>query len=295
MADLRANYRLGLALVTAAAVAWSTSGLFTRMLTTDTPTILFWRGLFGAVGLLLAIIIIPGAGGIKSFRRLGLAGLAYAAITALSMLLFIGALMHTTVAHVAIMTAVVPFISAYLAWLVLREVPNRTAIAASLLALLGVGVMVGLSAEGTGFGDMLAFLMAATMAGMILISRKFGNIPALPATCVASILSAVATLHYSSLSLPTNELGTLAIFGLVNQVLGFGLFALGTRYLPPLETALITALDAPLAPFWVWLLLAETPKTATLLGGALVLIAVLGNICLQNWQALQVDSPPSRG
>lgn len=279
MTSSRRDYRLGLLLVTAAAVAWSTSGLFTRFLSADTATILFWRGLFGALGTYLVIAVIPGTGGISTFRHMGRHGFAYAAVTALSMLLFISALRNTTVAHVAIITAIVPFVAAYLGWAILRDVPRVSAVIASVVALIGVAIMVGISIDGNAFGDSLASLMALCMAGMILISRRFGSIPALPATCVASALSAAATLPFATLtSVTTQDLSILALFGLVNQVLGFGLFALGARLLPPMETALITALDAPLAPFWVWLFLAETPGKATLLGGAFVLAAVIGHI-----------------
>lgn len=139
--------------------------------------------------------------------------------------------------------------------------------------------MVGISTDGTFTGDLLALLMALCMAGMILISRRFGSIPALPATCLASALTAAATLPFASIvTVSSADLGVLALFAVVNQVLGFGIFALGARKLPPMETALITALDAPLAPLWVWLIFSETPGTATLLGGAIVFLAVLGHI-----------------
>lgn len=267
---------LGLLLVTAAAVAWSTSGLFTRFITADTPTILFWRGLFGAIGMAVLIALLPGQ---RGFGRLGRPGYAYAAVTALSMLLFISALRHTTVAHVAVITAIVPFLAAFLGWAVLRERPRRSAVLASVAALAGVAIMVGIGTDGQMFGDALAVLMAFTMAAMILISRRHGTIPALPATCLASALTALAVLPFANLTtVSTQDLGILALFGLVNQVAGFGLFALGARLLPPMETALITALEAPLAPFWVWLILSETPSSATLLGGAVVFAAVIGHI-----------------
>jgi drug/metabolite transporter (DMT)-like permease len=279
MTSARRDYRLGLLLVMAAAVAWSTSGLFTRALALDTPTILFWRGLFGAIGTAIVIALIPGTGGLRSFGRLGWPGLAYAGVTALSMLFFISALLHTSVAHVAIITAIVPFVAAYLGWAILREQPTRAAIAASGVALAGVAIMAGIGRDGQASGDALAVLMAICMAGMILIARRYDTIPALAATCVASGLSAVAMLPFASLgAVSAHDLGILALFGLVNQVLGFGLFALGARLLPPMETALIMALDAPLAPLWVWLVFAETPGVATILGGCVVFVAVTGHI-----------------
>jgi drug/metabolite transporter (DMT)-like permease len=133
------TYRLGIILVIAAAVAWSTSGLFTRALTADTSTILFWRGLFGAIGTCILVAALPQTGGIKTFRSLGRPGLAYAALTAISMLLFISALRQTTVAHVAVITAIVPFMAALLGWMVLAERPHVAAIIASIAALIGVG------------------------------------------------------------------------------------------------------------------------------------------------------------
>jgi drug/metabolite transporter (DMT)-like permease len=282
MKSAQRSYRLGLVLVIVAVVAWSTSGLFTRLIAADTPTILFWRGLFGALGTAIVLAIIPGAR-----RPLGRVGLAYAAVTALSMLLFISALRNTSVAHVAVITAGVPFIAAALGWVVLREAPGLSAVIASTAALVGVAIMVGLGSDGGVLGDALAVLMAIGMAAMIVISRRH-DVPALSATCLASALCALAVLPFATLTTVTpQDLSLLVLFALVNQVLGFGLFALGAKLLPPIQTALITALEAPLAPLWVWLILSETPGQSTLAGGTIVLVAVVGHTL---WVTRQVES-----
>lgn len=279
MSSQKQNYRVGLLFVVAAVVAWSTSGLFTRFLSVDTPTILFWRGLFGAVGTALLIMVIPTTGGLVVFRQLGRPGIAYAAVTSVSMLFFISALLNTTVAHVAIITAIVPFVAAFLGWIIIHEVPDRPVVTASLVSFVGVLIMVGFGLEGRVFGDVLAFLMALCMGGMILIFRRFRNIPGLHATCLASALSAIATLPFVTFGHVTpHDFTILVLFAIINQIIGFGLFALGARWLPPMETALITALDAPLAPLWVWIFLSETPGFPTLVGGATVLVAVIWHI-----------------
>jgi drug/metabolite transporter (DMT)-like permease len=273
------QHQLGLLVVVTAVVAWSSAGLFTRLLSVDVPSILFWRGLFGAVGLLAVVACLPITGGLQGFQKLGRAGWAYAVVTAISMVFFVSALRHTSVAHVAIITAVVPFMAAYLGWLLLKEFPTRTAIIASAVALVGVVIMVGLQQDGNWTGDVLALCMALGMAVMILISRKHPNIPALQATCVASLLSGIFVIPWLSFEgLNSFEFGTLVAFSIVNQVIGFGLFALGARWLPPTQTALITALEAPLAPLWVWLVLSEVPGAATMIGGAMVMAAVVGHV-----------------
>jgi drug/metabolite transporter (DMT)-like permease len=285
---------LGLAVVAIAVVSWSSAGLFTRILSVDVPNILFWRGIFGALGLFAVVAWLPATGGLHGFRKLGSAGFAYAIITAVSMLFFVSALRHTSVAHVAIITAIVPFTAAYLGWLALKEVPTLAALIASGVALFGVILMVGLHQDGHWFGDSLAIIMAVCMATMILISRKHPHIPALQATCLASLLSALLVIPAISFA-PLNvfEFGTLVAFSIVNQVIGFGLFALGARWLPPTQTALLTALEAPLAPLWVWIVLSEKPGSATIVGGILVMIAVIGHVLWEGRHMASASGPTS--
>ena len=80
------------------------------------------------------------------------------------MLLFVGSLKATTIAHVAIIYATVPFAAAALGWLVLRENPGRVALLASGLALAGSAVMVGVGGDGQPLGDLMALGMVAAMA-----------------------------------------------------------------------------------------------------------------------------------
>lgn len=283
------RHSLGLLLVTVSAVAWSTTGLFTRVIPLDTATLLVWRGFFGAIGLLVVIFFMQRGGAVASFRRLGWPGLAYALVSAAGMLLFITSLRHTTVAHVAIIYAAAPFIAAGLAWITIGERPSRNAAVASVGALAGVAVMAGLGLEGGLLGDVLALGMTIAMAGIMVIARAHPDIPAMPAACLSALLSAAAAAPFGdAFSISLDQLGLLALFGLVNSALGLSLFVLGSRYLPPIETALIGALDAPLAPIWVWLILGETPGLATLAGGTIVLVAVFAHIMTVNRQ----EPPP---
>lgn len=279
----RQTYRLGILLVTVAVLAWSTAGLFTRTLAMDAPTILFWRGVFGAAGTVAVMLAFPRLGSIATFGRLGAAGWAYGATTAVAMLFFISALLHTGVAHVTFLMAAVPLAAGLLGWVVLGERPRAGAVLASLAAVVGVAIMVGFSPGGMVLGDGLAFAMAIFMAAMILFSRRFPETPALAVTAVASGLSALAVLPFATLTgLSAQDFGLLFAFAMVNQVLGFGLFILGARLLPPMETALIGALEAPLAPLWVWLVLSEAPGPASLLGGGIIMGALVVHILHEN-------------
>lgn len=276
-----ADYRTGLALVTASAVAWSTTGYFTRLISLDIWTMLAWRGVIGALGIAVAIIILQRGKGVSDFLRLGRPGWLFAFVSGGAMICFITALRHTTVAHVAVIYAAVPFFAAMLAWLLIREAPTKGAVGASLIAFAGVVVMVGLGREGSFFGDLLAFAMTMALALMMVIARQSPGLPVMQAACLSALLSGLVCWPFGAHAAVTDSnLLMLALFGLVNSALGMVLFTLGARRLPAIETALIGALDAPLAPLWVWMAFGETPGFATAIGGFIVFVAVAAHVIL---------------
>ena len=276
------SHRLGLILVGVSTLAWSTAGLFTRAITEDLITVIVWRGLFGSLGLLAVLLVLQGPGGLRGFLRLGAAGWLYAVISGVGMLAYIASLRMTSIAHVAIIYAVVPFLTAGLAWAMLHDRPSRDSVVASLLAFGGAVIMVGWGSDGNLAGDALALVMTLGMALMVVIARKHPEIPTLPAGITSAGLSVILCLPFGAdLSPATDQLLLMAGFGLVNSTIGFALFLLGSTLIKPIETALIGALEAPIAPLWVWLMFAETPGTATLIGATVVFVAVFWHITRQ--------------
>ena len=99
--------------------------------------------------------------------------------------------------------------------------------------------------------------------------------PALAAGIVSAIWAPLACVPFASLAGITIEnVAMMFAFGLVNSTLGFALFVYGSRRAAPVVTGLMGALETPLTPLWVWLIFAETPSTATLAGGGVVMLAV---------------------
>ena len=270
------------------AVGWSTAGLFARKLHLDIATIVLWRGLFGAAGLFVLILVLEGSPGLRAFARLGRAGIAYSTCAGFGMLTFIGAIKSTSIAHVSIIYATVPFAAAGLGWLFLHERPSRVALIASTAALAGAVMMVGLSDDGQARGDLLAVGMVLTGAGMILIARANPGMPTLAAATVSAVWAPLACLPFATTTgIDAPTIGVLLCFGLVNTTVALALFILGSRHLPAVQTALISALETPMTPLWVWLVYTETPSPVTLLGGAVVMGAVLWYI----WAAKDSPSP----
>lgn len=275
----RRDHRLGLLFVTISAIAWSTAGFFTRLIPLDSFTLLAWRGVFGSLSLLIVVIAMSGKGWVREFTRIGRPECLYIALTVCGMIMFITSLAHTSVAHGAVIYSTIPFLAAFLGWIFLGEIPSRNAVLAAGIAIVGVLLMVGYGSDGGWFGDLLAFGMTLTMALSIIIMRKNPGMSATASACLGAFFSIFVCWPLGKpLDVTGLQIFEMALFGIVNSAVGLAFFAWGSRMIPAIETALIGALDTPLAPLWVWVAFGETPGTNTLIGGGVVFAAVIGHI-----------------
>ena len=281
MATAQSQHRLGIALIVAAAVAWSTAAFFTRLLPFDSWTILFWRGLFGG-GLIAAILVLlQGRAGLRDLTGMGRSGWLVASLSTLGMVCFIPALQLTSVSNVAIIIATGPFVAAAFAWIRLREPARWQTMLASVVALCGVAIIVGnMRASSDILGIALACLMTVAIAAMTVTVRRHKNTPMVAAAALSNLLGSLVSIPFAHTiaSVTAADLVIFAMFGFFQVALGLSLFMLGSRLLPSGQATLIATLETPLMPFWVWLAFGEVPASRALLGGALVMGAVIADI-----------------
>ena len=267
-------------LILASAIAFSTAGYFTRLIPQDVWTVLFWRGIFG--GLFIAGYVVWRHRGatLGAVRSVGRIGLFTAACSTAATICFVNALRLSTVADVNIISATAPFISAALAWLCTGARERRSTLLASLVALCGVAVMFDAARlEGHLFGDLLALAMALLLSAMMVVIRHHQRVSMLPAASLSAFLSAIAVLP---LAHPATAFGPhfiwFVLFGTMQFGLGLLLLTLGARLISAARSALISALEVPLACIWVWLAFSEVPSTASFAGGAIVMAAVVADL-----------------
>jgi drug/metabolite transporter (DMT)-like permease len=270
------RHRRGQIYVALAAVAWSTAGVLQRQLTLDTSTQVLGRAAFAGAALLAFVAIVENGRLVQAFRSVGFAGIAVALCVATASGSFIGALNHTSVARVLFILAVSPVLAALLARLTLGEPITRRTVLAMALALAGIAVMLGAPGEGSLAGDGLSFVAAFSFAVMVVITRWRHDVSMAPATCLSqAILVAVFLPFADPGEIGGDDVGWLATLGIVQIGLGFGLLTVGARLIPAAQVGLITLLEVVLGPVWVWLALDERPSTLTLVGGAIVIVAIV--------------------
>ncbi|HET8950605.1 MAG TPA: DMT family transporter [Solirubrobacteraceae bacterium] len=274
--DSSQRRRRGQIYVALAAVAWSTAGVLQRQLDLDTATQVFGRAVFAALALLAYVAVIERGRVARAFRSVGLAGVAVALCVATASAGFIAALNHASVARVLFLLAASPVMAALLARVALGEPITRRTGWALALALGGITLMLGAPGEGSLEGDALALLAALAFAVMIVITRARHDVSMAPATCLSQVILVVVFLPFATPGAISGEdIGWLAALGIGQIGLGFALLTVGARLIPAAQVGLITLLEVVLGPLWVWLALDERPSTLTLVGGAIVIAAIV--------------------
>jgi drug/metabolite transporter (DMT)-like permease len=274
------QHRLGLSLTAMAALAWSSSGIFTRAVSADLMTLLFTRGLFSGSAVFLCFLLIERGNALSALKKLRWPSLVVAILSAAGMITGIGSLRYGSVADAMVIYATVPFITAGLAYLTIGERTSRSTIIASAVALAGVLIMLmGEGFGGSMVGKGLALLMTFCMASFSVLLRRNRDVPMLPAMAASAFLCSFFCFWFASpLRVTSPDLLLIAGFGILQNAAGLIFYTLGSRKIPAAEATLLAALEVPFTPFWVFLFMGEAPGKFTLIGGLIVMAALFGHI-----------------
>jgi drug/metabolite transporter (DMT)-like permease len=198
-------------------------------------------------------------------------------IALVSMTSFVASVKLTTVANVMIVYACVPFIAAGVSYFWIGERPTRRVLIASAFAFIGIALMAGAAPRLQDVaGNAVALLMTTTFAVQLVMARRYPELAMAPVNCGGAILCALVFFPLASAQIPSaHELVILLMFGIATTAGAYVLFLIGGRYIPSGEAGLIGMLDVVLSPLWVWLLFNERPSNAALIGGVIVLAAVV--------------------
>jgi drug/metabolite transporter (DMT)-like permease len=268
------------ALMVAAPVLWSSAGVVTRHIERAEPfEQVFWRSSFAFL-FVAVFLLIKRAHPWQAVRAAGWPGLVSGAMWAVMFTAFLFALSLTTTANTLVMMSVSPILTALLSNIFLKDaVPLRTWLAA-IAAAVGIAWMFseGFDARHLS-GMMVAFIIPVAAAiNVVTLRASAAQLDLIPAVMLGGALSCLLALPFA---LPFEASGRdivlLAFLGFFQLALPCMLLVLASRSLLAPEIALLGLLEVVLGPLWAWLGAAEEPGRTTLLGGAIVLMALAGN------------------
>jgi len=247
-------------------------------------TVLFYRSLAFSVTVLLFMVWRYRGEFVSRLQQLQRRDLLVSLFLASGFVFYLMSLYYTSVANTVLLLSTGPFFAALLGLVILGEAVPKATWLAMTVAMVGVAIMVsaGVSADDV-VGMLFAVLAVLSYAAMLVVLRgakeSGGRVrELLPATALAGILAALFSMPMiDSYALNQSDFLLSLSFGSVQVGVGFILITLAAQIVPAAQVALLSLTETALAPLWVWLVFTETPGANTLIGGAIIVAAVLFN------------------
>jgi DME family drug/metabolite transporter len=280
LSDLKIERALAFKMMIASAVIVSTAGLIFRSLgSIDVFEVVFFRGLMLAVSMVLVLNSFYRRQVIQTIKNIGKEGVFGALFFTGAQTFYVFALSNTTVANTTFTIALSPFITAFLAFLVLKERIAKATSVAMVIAGFGIASIVAadLSAEGK-IGIIFAVMTACCFACFAVVLRRNKHIEMLPVLLLTGVFSMIVGIVFGKWhAIPTlNDLVLCFIWGGLLQGCGQSLLVLSTKVLKAAEIPLIMLLEFTLGPIWVWVFFNEHISLGTVFGGGLIFLSIFG-------------------
>ena len=278
------SYFNGVLLVLLAGAFWSTMGLGIRHIEeANVWQILCYRSVSLSIFLFILISFRSGFKPLETIRRSGIAGIigGFGLVIAFSGGIY--SIQTTTVANAMFLFAAAPFFAAILGRIILKENVRRATWVATLVAMVGVAMMV---IDGISLGRMAgnaAALFSALGFAIFTIALRWKKLEdMLPAVFLAGIFAAViasviCVFQDYTFHLSYNDTAITLALGIFQVGTGLAIYTVGSKVVPAAELALLSMTEVLLGPIWVWIFVGETASLYTLVGGTILLLAIAGN------------------
>ena len=277
MNNHRLLYRRGILLLVASGFFLSTSGIALRLIEqADGWQILFYRSFALSLTIFLILFFQKGLRVFDEFSGLVWNDFLLAVFLGTGFVAYVFALLYNTVANALFIFSCAPFVAGFLGWILLGErVPTRTWFAICA-AMVGLTIMVGSElAVSRYLATLIALWIPISYAASIIAVRSSKRENMLAALCLAGLVAgSLSAIFVTDFALTPKDLVISLYLGVFQVGVGFALMVLGTRYVPAAQVGLLALVEPVLAPLWVWLGVGEVPGLATMVGGAIIFLAL---------------------
>ena len=239
--------------------------------------ILLWRTVFFLLVISLYLIFTYKKKDFNAFYNSGIPGLLGGFVLSFGFSGYVFAMYNTTVANANFIIQTQTIFLAIFGYFFLKEKISAITLTSIVLAISGIFLMVGSSlSPGQMIGNLAAFVMPISFAVLILVVRKYPNVDMVPAQFIAGVFALIIGFLMSGKILISPHdifLGFLA--GFMQLGFGFIFITIGAQRTPSAMVGIIMLTEAVLGPLWAWIFINEQPPFIVLIGGSIVILAVL--------------------
>ena len=239
--------------------------------------ILFWRSVFFSIVVLFFLFLNYKKNFFNSIYKIGLPGFFGGIVLSCGYAGYVFAMYNTTVANANFIIQTQTIFLAIFGYIFLKEKISILTIISIILAFSGIFLMLGGSlTSGQMVGNIAAFIMPISFAVLILTVRKYPNVDMIPLQLIAGIGAIILGYLFSSqIMISSYDIFLGFIAGFFQVGLGFIFITIGAKTTPSALVGIIMLTEAILGPLWAWLFINETPPLVVLVGGSIVLSAVV--------------------
>ena len=239
--------------------------------------ILFYRSIFFLWVLIAFTLLTYGKKTFKKIKEAGVPGLIGGIFLSTNFVAYMYSMMETTVANVVFIISTQTVFLPIVAYIFLKEKISPRGYVAIMLAMIGVTLMIG-DSLGTGSlkGNLAALTIPINFSVLVLIIRKYPKVDMIPAIFYAGILSCLyGLLLLENFAISTKDIWLAFLLGVPQLAFGFIFITIGSRTTPAVMVGLLMLMESIFAPIWVWLFYNEIPPISVLVGGMIILSAVV--------------------
>jgi drug/metabolite transporter, DME family len=239
--------------------------------------ILLLRSFFFMIALTIFLIVTYKKNTIKIIKDSGYPALLGGIVMSFSFIAFVVSMSNTTVANVVFIISTQTMFLAIFGYFYLKEKVSLISFISIILAMSGITVMVGDSlSSGSIFGNLVALAIPINFSVLVMIIRKNKNLDMVPAIFYSGIFSIIYGLILSETFIFTSHDILMGFFlGVPQLAFGFICITIGSRTTPSTTIGLLMLTETLFGPIWVWLFLNEIPPISVLIGGTIIIFAII--------------------
>ena len=244
--------------------------------------ILFWRSLFFIIIVSIYLLLTYKKKVLSAFKNSGFPGFIGGIVLSTGFCGYVFAMYNTTVANTNFIIQTQILFLAIFGYIFLKEKIAKITLFSIFLSIAGVLLMVGSSlSAGQMTGNLAAFIMPVSFAILILIIRKYPNVDMIPLQLIAGIVAmAIGYFIAGKINISYHDIFLGFLAGFFQLGFGFIFITIGARNTPSAVVGIIMITEAVLGPLWAWMFANENPPLTVLIGGFIIIFAVLLQILL---------------
>ena len=242
--------------------------------------ILFWRQIFFSITVVAYLFFTYKKSFFKSFYNSGLPGFFGGLALSVGFAAYVFAMYTTTVANTNFIITLETIFLALFGYFFLKEKINLITLISIILGISGVLIILGSSltiqTKEEFIGNIVALIMPISFAILVVIIRKYPNVDMVPSQFTAGIAAALIGFFIADqLTMSFKDIILASLAGIFQIGFGFILITVGSRTTPAAVVGVLMLTESVFGPLWAWLFINEIPPLTVLIGGAVIISAIL--------------------